>query len=232
MNDISVIVPLAPGETAWQELLPALLSLAISNEILLLCADAGDAENIGRALANEHGIRVVAGGSSRAALMNTGAKISGGKYLWFLHADSRLQENCAAMLEKAMHGRPSLFYFDLVFLPDGPAFMIFNTIGTWFRSHVFKMPFGDQGFFIERSLFVKTAGYDEQVEYGEDHLLVWQAHQQGIPVRCIGASLETSARKYRNQGWANVTVRHLRLTVKQAWPEFCRLLRQRWPVRG
>ena len=81
-------------------------------------------------------------------------------------------------------------------------------------------PFGDQAFCMRRDDFWRAGGFDDRAPYGEDHLLVWQAGRVGIPVRSVGARIYTSARKYRDRGWARTTARHLWLTYKQAVPEW------------
>ncbi|RPJ70307.1 MAG: DUF2064 domain-containing protein, partial [Alphaproteobacteria bacterium] len=69
--------------------------------------------------------------------------------------------------------------------------------------------------------------FDENAKYGEDHLLVWRAHQRGIEVLPAFAELFTSARKYRNSGWVTTTSRHIFLTYKQALPQLLIYLRSR-----
>jgi hypothetical protein len=70
---------------------------------------------------------------------------------------------------------------------------------------------------LPRTLFERLDGFDEHASYGEDHLLVWAAHHAGVPVVPVGASLRTSARRYRERGWLRTTLRHLLLTARQAW---------------
>lgn len=225
---ISVIVPLAAGETAWQQLLPQLLQLDIDKEILLLCADARDAVMLKVAITDSH-VNVHTGINGRAALMNTGAALANGKYLWFLHADSILPQHCTLVLSRAINHQPSaVYYFDLQFSTDGPRLMAFNAAGVYFRSHFLQMPFGDQGFFLEKALFNKIGPFNEQARYGEDHLLVWQAHHHAVPVLPIGAPLISSARKYTRHGWIPTTLHHLYLTVRQALPQYLILLKQRF----
>jgi hypothetical protein len=231
MHLISIIVPLAPGETVWQALLPQLLAMDMEKEILLLCADA-DSHILKSATRDHPCIHVLSGGNGRAASLNNGALKSNGSYLWFLHADSLLPEQCPDILHSTISSDiPALYYFDLQFLRDGPRWMRMNTLGVYFRSHCLKMPFGDQGFFLEKKVFMKIGPFNEQAKYGEDHLLVWQAHHQAIPVLPIGATLMTSARKYSQRGWLTVTISHLYLTARQALPLSFTLLKQRFLSR-
>ncbi len=116
--------------------------------------------------------------------MNAAANKIKKPFLWFLHADSRLNARSLTSLESSLRAEPDgLHYFDLAFLPDGPRLMILNQAGVWLRSHLLGLPFGDQGFCLKRELFLKLGGFDETAPYGEDHLLVWAAKRRQNPAR-------------------------------------------------
>jgi hypothetical protein len=225
---LSLIVPIGPGERAWQGMLPVLARLPHTVEILFVATssmDRAEAESLAdHSLSQRVRWEVVAPG--RAQQLNHGASIANQPYLWFLHADSRLTYRNWAGLVDSVAGHPdALHYFDLKFY-DGPLLTAFNSFGVWLRSHLFKLPFGDQGFCISRRIFSELGGFATDVPYGEDHLLVWRALQCGIPVKCCGETLATSARKYRKNGWMQTTALHNYLTLRQALPQlgkFCQL---------
>ncbi|MEZ5480298.1 MAG: hypothetical protein R3E95_23305 [Thiolinea sp.] len=236
---ISLIIPVAPGDESWRALIQDLgamerrgrLAATGIDEILL----SSDDEQLGTQLAlslqhQRHSfaelIQVLPGGAGRAASMNRAAASASGDYLWFVHADSRLLARHLQALQASLQQAPdALHYFNLRF--DGHALMQLNAWGVWFRSHVLKTPFGDQAFCLSRSGFQALGGYPEQAGMGEDHLLVWHALQQDVPLQCTGATLETSARKYQQYGWLRTTSVHVYLWARQAWPEFRQLVRQR-----
>jgi len=224
-REVSIVIPVAPAESAWRELLADLRGLPVETEILLVAAegaDGGAAEPFDTsAISNGRWITAPRG---RANQLNAGAEAAGGRFLWFLHADSRLSARALAALEESLQAAPdALHYFNLEFLTDGPTLTRLNAAGAWFRSHFLKMPFGDQGFCLRRDTFFQLGGFDPRAPYGEDHLLVWAARRAGISLRCTGASLQTSARKYRDRGWCRTTLLHLWLTAKQALPQWWRL---------
>ncbi|MEQ9072145.1 MAG: hypothetical protein RLO18_35800, partial [Gimesia chilikensis] len=78
-----------------------------------------------------------------------------------------------------------------------------------------------------KDAFHSLGGFDESAAYGEDHLLVWKARQVGLRLKCTGADIATSARKYRERGWLKVTLLHLWLTACQAIPQFFLLMKAR-----
>ncbi len=238
---ISMIVPLAPGDESWRVLLQDIAALEERGllaqfECLFMRADDSTLNALQIALQHHEAslvdkVRLCVGGGSRAESMNAGAQQASGEYLWFVHADSRLSLRHIQALQQSLVARPvALHYFNLKFY--GHRMMWLNAFGVWLRSHLFMSPFGDQALCLSAAQFAEIGGYPDAVPYGEDHLLVWRAMQQGIKLRCTGAALSTSARKYASNGWARTTGLHLRLWAKQAWPEFVLLLQKRWLNKG
>ena len=221
---ISVIVPLAPSEDKWKALLPHLDSLPEGSEIILVIG-------IGEKLdtSSYENVRVVEGRKGRAGRMNCGADMARNELLWFLHADSQFEGDAIAQLVLVYTQEPdALYYFDLKFMDDGPKLVKLNEWLVRWRSDVLKMPFGDQGFAISKDLFLELGGYREDVGYGEDYLLTWKLKQEDYPIKPIGASIYSSARKYEKGGWGKVTLVHVFFTFKQGWPEFLKLLRKKF----
>ncbi len=221
---LSIIIPMAPHEQAWKNLLPDLISLPAGSEIIF--ALPKDTPSLDITAPNSTlTIKQVNEGHSRATQMNAGARAATGTYLWFLHADSRLHGDTIPALLRTIEQHPySLLYADLKFMTDATPLMKINEIGAWLRARFLGMPFGDQGLCIQRNLFQQIGGYPENVPYGEDHTFVWRARQHKIMLCPIKAPIFTSARKYREHGWFKTTLRHVTLTYKQAWPEFLALL--------
>lgn len=227
---ISVIVPVAKEDETWRQLLPDLSVLAKDDEVIIVSSDVPPEHYHGdpalRSLTCS--VHCIKSENGRAKQLNAGIRSSSRETLWFLHCDSRVSKESYYSLIGALEQAPdALHFFDLRFLDDGPALMFLNDFGVWIRSRIFRLPFGDQGFCISRSVLERLGGFCEKAAYGEDHLLVWRAHQMAIKVRCVGAPIYTSARRYQSFGWADTTVSHLKMTAKQAAPEIYRLLRKR-----
>ncbi len=221
-SDLTIIIPVGPIEEQWKTLLVDLEPLRGKSEIIL-------AGILGKEpLLNpvDDGIKCVFSLAGRALQMNTGAKTATRRYLWFLHADSRVTEDSIQNLYRALDDTPlGIHYFDLCFDQVAGRLISLNSAGVWFRSHALKLPFGDQGFCIDKGSFAQLKGYDETAPYGEDHLLIWKAHHQGIPVTPVGAAIKTSSRRYHEQGWLRTTTRTVRLTWTQALPELIKFFR-------
>lgn len=204
LGAIAVVVPVGRGEQAWRELLPHLNPFGARVLSHTTGEDLGELEHC----------LTVATPAGRARQLNAGADATSLPWLLFLHADSRPDARLTAALVSAPE-RDYIGYCTLRYY-DGPAWMRLNELGAWIRSRLFGLPFGDQGMFMSRTVFERLGGFDEQVAVGEDHALVWKARHAGIPVLPLGASLATSARRYRDKGWWNTTYAHLALTWSQA----------------
>lgn len=227
MKDLAIIIPVAPKETAWPSLLKDLNELPAETEILLVGPKRPRKLETLKQRSSHAGRQIhwIDSPLGRAKQLNIGAEFTQKKFLWFLHADSRLSVDAFSALEDALIRDPhALYYFNLKFLDDGPPLTKINTVGAWIRSHWLLLPFGDQGFCISKTLFELLSRFPENVSYGEDHLFVWSARRAGIPVRPVSAQICTSSRKYRENGWAKTTLRHGFYTVRQAFPEWIKLL--------
>ncbi len=217
---LSVIVPLAPGDSAWTRLAPDFASLPKASEVLFVGPE--------RPAALPGNVRWIDAPRGRAGQMNAASREAQGEFLWFLHADSRLPVGVVLRLKAALEEAPgALHFFDLSFGHDASWLMALNAAGAWVRSHLLHLPFGDQGFCLRRDLLTRLGGFPEDASYGEDHLLVWRALRQGVEIRPVGARLVTSARKYRDRGWLKTTLRHQYLTYRQALPELYQFLKDR-----
>jgi GT2 family glycosyltransferase len=217
MTALSVIIPLAPNETEWQSLLADLSGLPDETEILFTVSEKSLSLDKPLSLPHKE-IRWITAAPGRAAHMNAGAFAARGDYLWFLHADTRFGPDTLAALSCALQRRPNgLLFFDLAFSGDSRGRMRINAWGARFRSRVLRTPFGDQGFLISKELFKQLGAYREGLAYGEDHVFVIRARQQGIAIEPAGATLYTSARKYKKYGWLKTTLRHQYLWIRQAW---------------
>ncbi len=208
-KEIAVIVPVGPQDNAWETLYKDLEKYFNFLDVVFV-----GAESLPPFLRNCRWVQVQK--ASRAHQINIGAQTTKKKFLWILHCDSRIDAQTIFSLNQSLKVAPqSLHYFNLKFSKDGGALMWLNTLGVWVRSHLLKLPFGDQGFCISRKVFKKLGGMNEFLKSGEDHHFVWKALKQGIPIKCTNDWLETSARKYRQNGWMKTTCKHVFYTTKQ-----------------
>ncbi len=222
LSELAAVVPIGPGDRAWRGLLPELGALPAEARVVLVATAADDLPAPHDAVAAELAAELLLATAprGRASQQNAGARAAGRRFLWFLHADSRLEADTIPALARCLDDHPeALGYFDLRFRHDGPVATRLNALGAHFRSRWLGLPFGDQGFFLARATFDRLGGFDPALAEGEDHALVWAARRAGVPLVAAGAAISTSARKYAEHGWLGTTARHVWLTAAQAWRE-------------
>lgn len=204
MSPLSIIIPSRPDEPALAGLLAQLEGDARAREILVMSE------------------------GSRAASLNAGARKATGSLLWFLHADSRLApDTLDALLSAHSRDHGALHFFDLRFDAEAGPLVRLNQAGANARARLLGVPFGDQGLACSQAVYGRVGGFDEGLAYGEDHVFVWRARQAGIPLDRIGAAVLTSSRRYKQAGWARLTLLYQYRWIAQALPEAMKLLRSR-----
>ncbi len=223
---LSVIIPLGPAETDLGRLQGDLQLLPADTEILLVCcpdnAPFPNHQQISERL-SRFSLRWLVSDTGRAKQMNCGSAEASGAFLWFLHADSGFDPLLLSGLLSNLNRLPQGFHYSpLAFAKDGPGLMALNQWGANLRSRWLGVPFGDQGFCLSQKNVQRLGGYSEQACYGEDHLFLWKSRQHGLPLCCGDQPLQTSARKYRRQGWGKLTLRYQFLWLRQALPQWWR----------
>lgn len=229
---LSIIVPVRQGEQDWQELVRTLFQMPRDWELIMAASEplSERDQRLLRMLSEHMTVRWLVGPSGRAQQLNHGAAMARGRFLWFIHADTRLNAKHGQTLQRNLNRLAdgwTLGYFDLAFDTSLLSPMRLNALGANLRSRVLGLPFGDQGFCLTKALFEHLGGFSEDASYGEDHLFVWRAKQHGVRLRRLPTKLSTSPRKYRQQGWLTTTSEHVYLTVRQALPELWKLVKAR-----
>ena len=220
---LSIIMPLASSADLNRRLIKQLCQLP-DTEILICGHQIQVIE-----FQTDAPIQFIDAPPGRAQALNQGASLAHGEFLWFLHADSFIDNQTLQDLLNLIHdqGLPSaLYYFDLDFVSDHQRcqqLLRINSAGVYFRSRILLSPFGDQAFLISRKTFSNVA-FPETASYGEDHLFVWLCRQRGIAVKALPLRIGTSGRKYEAQGWSKTSCQHIMLWLKQWLPEVMRYL--------
>lgn len=225
---LTVIIPVGPAEKEVPSgLLQDLQLLPENSEVIFVGCDQESQSQFMEKLPAAF-LQVYAS-PGRAQQMNLGAEVAKGRFLWFLHLDSRFNLSLLTSLMENLNKYPERLHYSLLqFVPAGRSPMLLNAYGANLRSKILGVPFGDQGFVLQRELFFKVGQYPVSANYGEDHLFVWHARQYGLKLCCNPHKLKTSARKYRQQGWIQLTLKYQYLWLRQALPEALKLIKIRY----
>lgn len=159
---------------------------------------------------------------NRSIQLNQGAQAAKGQWLWFLHADSSLNTSAYSELSElvfdespAQRSHESCYYFKLSFGAKAPILCKINSLLANIRSKLFQRPFGDQGLLIGKNLFEKHGPFSLEFDSGEDHAFMLTLINSKVPIKGLDSYIETSPRRYENNGWFSTTLHHLKLSIKQ-----------------
>jgi len=207
-TDLSIIIPVGPNDLSWQNLLNELTLLGNKIEIIISACQKQPVD-----LKLPKNVKWIYSTQGRAKQLNAGAEKSTRKTVWFLHADTQLTEGvCHAIHSYLDMNDQGLGYFKLKFSNDGPRQMQLNAWAANIRSRHFGLPFGDQGFVMNKSVFDQLKGFDESLKLGEDLDFVVRAKSSGIGLHELASELVTSSRRYKQYGWLSTTMRYVWLT--------------------
>lgn len=190
---ISIIIPTFNEAATIGELATSLSRLRGIAEILL--ADGGSLDDTVR-LARRSGLRVIEAPRGRGPQMNAAAKSATGDILLFLHADTRLPKNAAALIEAALaDARVCGGNFSLRF--DGATREARLLTRLYPLLRLGGMCYGDSAIFVRRQVFERLGGYRDYPIF-EDCDLYRRLKRAGRFVR-LEACATTSSRRFEGR---------------------------------
>ena len=163
----------------------------------VIVVDGGSKDNTTQ-IADDWGAKVFTSDPCRGGQMNVGASKASGDILLFLHADTLLPDNFSYLVREAMSNPEVLGgSFALKIHPASPLLRFIEKTINW-RTKFFRLPYGDQAYFVKASVFQQIGGYAD-IPLMEDVDFIRRLKKQGkiafIPVPVI-----TLARRYESLG--------------------------------
>ena len=196
---VSVVIH-SPNEAVNIE---ATIKRAMHKDAEIIVVDGPSIDNMVE-IASSDGLRVVTGSRSRAAQQNIGAKAATGRVLLFLHADTLLPTGYINYIFEILMDRKTVagaFRFKTNL--DYPSMKVIEFVAN-IRSRYLKLPYGDQGLFIQKSVFEAVGGFPE-VPVAEDIFLIRRLSRYGR-IRIAPAHALTSARRWQALGQFRTTL--------------------------
>jgi len=196
---VSVVIP-ALNEAAN---IKATIKSAMHEDAEIIVVDGGSSDNTVE-IASSSGVRVVTGPRGRAVQQNLGAKAATGRVLLFLHADTLLPTGYINHIFEILMDRKtvaSAFRFKTNL--DHPSMKVIELVAN-IRSRYLKLPYGDQGLFILKSVFESVGGFPK-VPVAEDLFLIRRLSKYGR-IKITPAHALTSARRWQTLGLFRTTL--------------------------
>jgi rSAM/selenodomain-associated transferase 2 len=214
MMRISIVIPVYDDTEALTRALQALQTLdtfATGPAEVIVVSTSEDAASLAPLRAARPDVVWLEAARGRARQMNAGAARATGRWLIFLHADTRLPAEWRAAVEAADRD-PAISIGCFRFALDSPSPVARGLeAGVRLRVWLFGLPYGDQALFVRREDFAAAGGYAD-VPIMEDVDLVRRFRRRG---RVFPAPFPavTSARKWERDGWFARTGRHVVLIL-------------------
>ena len=195
---ISVIVPTWRADREHLDGLLTHLAAQAGVEVVV-AVPAGEAHEYAAVAERFPAVAWASSAPGRGRQMNAGASVAHGRWLLFLHVDSRLDPRWPSAIDRAA-ADPGVVAgsFRLALdSPDWRARMIER--GVRLRVRLLGLPYGDQGLFVRRDVFMAIGGYRD-LPLMEDLDLVrrlkraGRLHHDTLPVI-------TSTRRWERDGW-------------------------------
>lgn len=196
---LSIIIPTLNSGIHLRECLERVEG---AGEILVVDGGSRD-ESI--AIAEAAGVRLIVAPKGRGSQLRAGAEASTGRWLLFLHSDTRLADGWrrSAEAHMAQSSAAACFRFRL----DDPAWQA-RVIerGVAVRVQLLSLPYGDQGLLVPRPLYDRAGGF-RPLPLMEDVDLVRRLGR----MKALDADAVTSAERWRRDGWFRRSGRNLAL---------------------
>jgi rSAM/selenodomain-associated transferase 2 len=194
---VSIIIPVLNEENFISKLLDYLLEIQnpeFTNEIIVV--DCGSEDNTLKILENFPEIKVFNSTKGRAKQMNFGAKNANSEILYFLHCDTFPPKNFDSEIVNQIQNGKFSGCFKMKF--DNNHIVL--KVSEWFTQFNFQaFRGGDQSLFVEKQLFEKLNGFNENLIIYEDNELIARLYQNS-QFTVIQKNVTTSARKYLKNG--------------------------------
>jgi rSAM/selenodomain-associated transferase 2 len=234
---ISVIIPTRDAEKDLAPTLAALIPAAVDGFVREVIVADGNSSDRTLTIAENAGVEVVETAPGRGRQLRAGASRARFPWLLFLHADTELAPGwdtvAANFIHKVDSGRIPLsaaaFRFRL--LDDGWRPRVLEA-AVAVRCGLFRLPYGDQGLLIPRTLYDEIGGFSEQ-PLMEDVDLVRRIGRRRLTI--LRADAITSAERYRSEGYGRRILRNQRCLAMYAAgfaPEHIARIYEPAPARG
>jgi rSAM/selenodomain-associated transferase 2 len=200
---VTIVIPVLNDTAALASLLPTLPADPVVEIIVVNGSEVSDPAM--DALREQYGgLSWMQSAPGRGVQMNEGARRARGRWLVFLHADTRLGPGWMDVLRRLDDER-AIVGGSFRFALDSPVrWARWIEWGVRIRVRLFDLAYGDQALFVRRTVFEKLGGYRE-LPLMEDVDFIRRLRRCGRLAHAAVPAL-TSARRWELDGWLRRTV--------------------------
>ncbi|HTK96746.1 MAG TPA: TIGR04283 family arsenosugar biosynthesis glycosyltransferase [Pseudomonadales bacterium] len=210
MQQISIVIPVLNDSAALGLLLDDLDSiLGIDAQRIVVDGGSDDGSYEIACERADYALRTAPG---RAGQLAAGIAAARGRWIWMLHADTRLDGTVWRALREAIESDGAAWgRFDVRLSGRQAAFRVIETLMN-LRSRWSGICTGDQGIFVRRDLLELIDGVPDQ-PLMEDIELTKRLRRYANPI-CIDTRLRVSARRWQHRGIISTVLLMWRLRLQ------------------
>ena len=190
---VSVIIPTLNEESVLENLLSSLSKLKSVYPLELVVVDGGSQDQT-QWIAQRFCDRVIITAPGRGGQLNRGVQYTSGEVLWFVHADSRIENDPVCRILKSIENGSGGGCFRLAFDREELGYRVIawgsNVRAKWLKSY-----YGDQGIFVRRDVFDRLEGFCN-IPLMED-LEFSQRLKKIAKLEVVDSVIQTSARRFQ-----------------------------------
>lgn len=192
---ISIIIPTLNEEENIRKLLNNLKNLKGDFEVIF--SDGGSLDKTLDIIKDFGNYKIINSDRGRAKQLNNGAKESNNDILFFLHADSVIEENALIKIEDFIKNGNKVGCLKIKFDSKKILMNIFAVLSN-LRVKYRNIAFGDQGIFIEKKFF-EDIGMFEDIPLMEDYKLSIKL-KSICRIKYIDSYIISSSRRFEKNG--------------------------------
>lgn len=192
---ISIVIPTLNEEDNIRKLLNNLKNLKGDFEVIF--SDGGSLDKTLDIIKDFGNYKIIKSDRGRAKQLNNGAKESNNDILFFLHADSVIEENALIKIEDFIKNGNKVGCLKIKFDSKKILMNIFAILSN-LRVKYRNIAFGDQGIFIEKKFF-EDIGMFEEIPLMEDYKLSIKL-KSICRIKYIDSYIISSPRRFEKNG--------------------------------
>ena len=191
---LSIIIPVRNEASHLPSLLNALQKRKSDNTEVIVVDGCSEDDTLNVICQRKN--RILRSEPGRAQQMNTGARHAKGEYLWFLHADSKVDFDFESIIESGLKNK-KWGWFNVRLSNTKIIFRVIESMMNY-RSKITSVATGDQGIFIHKNIFIEQ-GLFPSIALMEDVKFSKKIRSSESPF-ISDTPLETSARRWEENG--------------------------------
>ncbi|MHC4456103.1 MAG: TIGR04283 family arsenosugar biosynthesis glycosyltransferase [Planctomycetota bacterium] len=207
----SIIIPVINEQGQINSVIAHIRSQTFDGDYEIIVVD-GDPQGSTIKLIQDKDVVSITSQRGRARQMNAGADIARGRTLLFLHADTKLPPNALKKINQVLQNDKYVGgAFDLGV--DSERWLIKAIAArARIRSHLTRIPYGDQAIFIRKEYFDKIGRFKD-IPLMEDVELMRRIKRRGDKIFILRDCVITSPRRWEKEGVFYTTLRNMVLVT-------------------